>query len=228
MPGPGEPGHDSWPGETWKHGGVPAWVTGSYDPASKLLYWGTGNAGPWMGDQRAGDNLYSTSVVALDAASGAIRAHHQYHWNDSWDWDEVAAPLLIDVKRGGRTIKGLVHAGRDGYLWLLERTPHDIRFVDGTPYVHQNVFTRLDPESGRPEYDPTKVPRSGSRAEFCPSLWGGKDWPPTAYSPDTGYLYIPANENLCSAFTGEAAKYRRGELYMGVPFKKIEIGRAHV
>jgi alcohol dehydrogenase (cytochrome c) len=89
--------------------------------------------------------------------------------------------------------------------------------------VHQNVFTKLDPETGRPSYDPTKVPHSGGRSEFCPSLWGGKDWPPTAYNPDTGYLYIPANENLCSAFTGEKAKYRRGELYMGVPFAKIEV-----
>ena len=223
VPGPGEAGHDSWPGETWKRGGVPVWLTGSYDPATKLAYWGTGNAGPWMGDQRAGDNLYATSVIALDVASGQIRAHHQYHWNDSWDWDEVAAPLLIDLPRNGRTIKSLVHAGRDGYLWVLERSANDIRYVAGTPYVKQNVFTKLDPESGRPEYDPTKIPHSGGRAEFCPSLWGGKDWPPTAYNPDTGYLYIPANENLCSAFTGEKAKYRRGELYMGVPFAKIEV-----
>ena len=223
VPGPGEAGHDSWPGETWKRGGVPVWLTGSYDPATKLAYWGTGNAGPWMGDQRAGDNLYATSVIALDVASGQIRAHHQYHWNDSWDWDEVAAPLLIDLPRNGRTIKSLVHAGRDGYLWVLERSANDIRYVAGTPYVKQNVFTKLDPESGRPEYDPTKIPHSGGRAEFCPSLWGGKDWPPTAYNPDTGYLYIPANENLCSAFTGEKAKYRRGELYMGVPFAKIEL-----
>jgi len=223
VPGPGEPGHESWPGETWKRGGVPVWITGSYDPATKLAYWGTGNAGPWMGDQRAGDNLYATSVIAVDVASGAIRAHHQYHWNDTWDWDEVSAPLLIDLPRNGKLQKSLVHAGRDGYLWELERSANDIRFVSGQPYVQQNVFTRLDPESGRPEYDPTKIPHSGGRSEFCPSLWGGKDWPPTAYNPDTGYLYIPANENLCSAFTGEKAKYRRGELYMGVPFAKIEV-----
>lgn len=223
VPGPGEPGHESWPGETWKRGGVPVWITGSYDPDTQLAYWGTGNAGPWMGDQRAGDNLYATSVIALDVASGQIRAHHQYHWNDSWDWDEVAAPLLIDLPHNGKLQKSLVHAGRNGYLWVLERSAHDIRFVSAQPYVRQNVFTKLDAETGRPEYDSTKVPHSGGRSEFCPSLWGGKDWPPTAYNPDTGYLYIPANENLCSAFTGEKAKYRRGELYMGVPFAKIEV-----
>ncbi len=223
VPGPGEPGHETWSEAAWKRGGVPVWITGSYDPATRLTYWGTGNAGPWMADQRPGDNLYSSSVVALEVDTGKIRAHHQYHWNDGWDWDEVSAPLLIDVKRGERTVKGLVHAGRDGYLWLLERSPDAIRYVTAQPYVHQNVFTSLDPETGRPSYDPTKVPRTGQRTEFCPSIWGGKDWPPAAYSPDTGFIYIPANENLCSALTGEPAKYRAGELYMGVPFAKVEV-----
>ncbi|MEQ8494855.1 MAG: PQQ-binding-like beta-propeller repeat protein, partial [Gammaproteobacteria bacterium] len=223
VPGPGEPGFETWSEKAWKRGGVPVWVTGSYDPATRLAYWGTGNAGPWMADQRPGDNLYATSVVALDIDSGAIRAHHQYHWNDAWDWDEVTVPLLIDFPSGGRTVKGLVHAGRSGYLWRLERSADDIRYVDARPYVFQNVFTAIDPESGRPSYDPTRVPRTGHRTEFCPSLWGGKDWPAEAYSPQTGYLYIPANENLCSAFTGEPAKYRPGELYLGLPIDKLEV-----
>ena len=223
VPGPGEPGHETWPGDTWKRGGVSIWVTGSYDPATRLTYWGTGNAGPWIGDQRPGDNLYATSVVALDVDSGAIRGHHQYHWNDSWDWDEVAAPLLIDLEREGRTIKSLVHAGRNAYLWVLERSDGKISFVDATPYVRQNVFARLDPATGRPEYEPSRKPSTGKRVEFCPSVWGGKDWPPAAYSPKTGYLYIPANENLCSAFTGLPANYRRGELYLGVKFADIEV-----
>lgn len=223
VPGPGEPGHDTWVGESWKRGGISIWVTGSYDPQTRQTYWGTGNAGPWIGDQRAGDNLYATSVVALDVDTGAIRAHHQYHWNDSWDWDEVSAPLLVDVERAGRTIKALVHAGRNGYLWLLERGADDIRFVEAHRYVRQNVFTGLDPETGRPTYDPTKVPATGKRVEFCPSIWGGKDWPPSAYHPGTGLLYVPANENLCSAITGEPAKYRPGELYLGAQFSKIEV-----
>ena len=223
VPGPGEFGHDSWPGDSWKHGGVPVWVTGSYDPATKLAYWGTGNAGPWLGATRTGDNLYATSVIALDVTSGALRAHHQYHWNDSWDWDEVAAPLLIDVKRDGRLIKGLVHAGRDGYLWLLERGENEINFVAAVPYVHQTVYSKLDSKTGRPEYNPAARPKLGQRFEFCPSIWGGKDWPPTAYNPNTGFLYIPANENLCGALTGNAIKYKRGELYIGAPFDKIEV-----
>jgi len=223
VPGPGEPGFETWSEDAWKRGGVPVWITGNYDAETRLAYWGTGNAGPWMADQRPGDNLYSNSVVALDVDTGVIRAHHQYHWNDAWDWDEVAAPLLIDFPHGGRTVKGLVHAGRNGYIWRLERSADDIRFVDAAPFVHQNVFTAIDAESGRPSYDPTRIPRTGVRTEFCPSLWGGKDWPPEAYSPKTGLLYIPANENLCSAFTGEKAKYRPGELYLGLSFEALEV-----
>lgn len=223
IPGPGEPGHETWPGETWKHGGVPAWLTGNYDAATGIAYWGTGNAGPWIGATRSGDNLYASSVIALDVASGKIAAHHQYHWNDSWDWDEVSPPLLIDVTREGRTIKGLVHAGRNGYLWLLDRTAGAIRYVDAQPFVRQNVFTGLDEKTGRPTYAPDKIPAVGKKVAFCPSLWGGKNWPPSAYNPDTGLLYIPANENLCASFNATPARYLPGELYMGVTLSDIEV-----
>ena len=223
IPGPGEPNHDTWKGDTWKHGGASMWVTGTYDPDTNLTFWGTGNGGPWMAEARPGDNLYTTSVVAMNATTGEIKGYHQYHWNDAWDWDEVTPPLLVDFNRNGRDIKGLVHAGRNGYLWLLERTGSDIRFVDAEPYVKQNVFSAIDPETGRPTYDPTKIPRIGERTEFCPSVWGGKDWPPSAFNPRTGLLYIPANDNLCSSFKGEEAKYRPGEMYMGVTFANIEV-----
>lgn len=223
VPGPGEPGHDTWPGETWKRGGVPAWVTGSYDPATRITYWGTGNAGPWIGEARQGDNLYSSSVLALDIETGELRGYHQYHWNDSWDWDEVSAPLLIDIPRDGKTLKALVHAGRDGYLWVLERRADGIGYVGARPYVRQNVYTSLDPVTGRPTYDETKITRIGKRVEYCPSLWGGKDWPPVAYNPGSGLLYIPANDNLCGAVTGEEAKFRPGELYLGVSLANLEV-----
>ena len=215
IPGPGEPGHDTWPGESWRTGGAPVWITGSYDPALRLTYWGTGNPGPWTGDTRPGDNLYTNSVIALDIDTGKLAGHHQYHWNDSWDWDEVAAPLLIDLPRNGRTVPGLVHAGRNGYLWFLERSASGISFIDAKPYVAQNVFTSVDPRTGRPEYDPARKPAIGHRAVFCPSLWGGKDWPPAAYNPRTGYLYIPANENLCQEMEGEEVEYRRGQQFTG-------------
>jgi alcohol dehydrogenase (cytochrome c) len=192
------------------------WITGHYDPQLNLTYWGTGNAAPWPGDMHPGDNLYATSVIALDADTGKITGHHQYHWNDSWDWDEVSTPLLIDVQRDGRTIKGLVHPARNGYLWLLERTADAIKFVDAKPFVKQDVFTSIDQKTGRPSYNLERKPAKDKSATFCPSLWGGKDWPPAAYNPQTGLLYIPAHENLCSTLVGKEEPYEVGKRYLGI------------
>jgi alcohol dehydrogenase (cytochrome c) len=221
IPAPNEPGGDTWPGEAYKRGGGSVWITGTYDPETKLAYWGTGNASPWMADTRPGDNLYTSSTIAIDVATGAIKGHHQYHQNDSWDWDEVSAPLLIDIKRNGKVVKSLVHAGRDGYLWTLERTNGKINFVDAWPFVKQNVFTSIDAKTGRPTYDQSKIPHTGKTVNFCPSMWGGKDWPPEAYSPDTGLFYVPANNNLCSELSGEKVDYKKGELYIGVALENI-------
>jgi alcohol dehydrogenase (cytochrome c) len=217
VPAPGEPGSETWPkGDQWKTGGGSVWISGAYDPATNLTFWGTGNGGPWMGDQRPGDNYFTSSTIALDASTGQIKGFHQYHPNDSWDWDEVNPPVLVDYQRNGKNIKGLVYVARDGYLWWLERTADKINFVDGKPFVKQNVFKDLDPETGRPNVDPARQPGTGKKAEFCPSLWGGKDWPPPAYSPKTRLLYIPANENLCSALTGSAVSYTPGQRFTGI------------
>ena len=216
VPAPGEPGSETWPaGDQWKTGGGSVWITGNYDPQTNLAFWGTGNGGPWMGDQRPGDNLFTSSTIALDASTGKIKGYHQYHPNDSWDWDEVNPPILVDYQHGGRTVKGLVYAARDGYLWMLERTAGKINFIDGKPFVNQNVFLRLDPETGRPDVDPARQPGTDEKADFCPSLWGGKDWPPVAYSPKTRLLYIPANENLCTTMTGQKVTYTPGDRYTG-------------
>jgi alcohol dehydrogenase (cytochrome c) len=223
VPGPGEAGHDTWSGDAWKTGGAPVWIQGTYDPETKLAYIGTGNGGPWMPDNRPGDNLYATSMIAVDMATGQIKGHHQYHWNDAWDWDEVSAPVLIDIERNGQKFAGAVHAGRNGYLWSLARNDDgSIDFVAGEPYVKQNVFTGLDAESGRPVYDPAKTPGTGKKVTFCPGLWGGKDWPPEAYNPDTGLFYIPANDNLCAELGGvEIGEYKAGDFYIGVPLDEI-------
>jgi alcohol dehydrogenase (cytochrome c) len=220
IPGPDEPGHETWPGETWTRGGAPVWITGSFDPELGLTYWGTGNAAPWIGEARPGDNLYANSVVALDVETGRLAGYHQYHWNDSWDWDEVAAPILVNVDSAEGRIRGLVHAARNGYVWLLERSASGIRFVDARPYVHQNVFTRIDSVTGRPEYDPERTPGIGREAEFCPTIWGGKSWPPAAYHPDTGLVYIPANDNLCQTMEGEEATYVPGRRYTGTAVRR--------
>jgi alcohol dehydrogenase (cytochrome c) len=216
VPAPGEPGSETWPkGEQWKTGGAPFWVTGNYDPATNLAFWGTGNGGPWMGDQRPGDNLYTASTLAIDVSTGRIKGHHQYHPNDSWDWDEVSPPILVDYTRQGRTIKGLIDVARDGYLWFLERSDGPIRFVEGKPFVKQNVFRSLDPKTGRPDVDPARQPGTGKEAEFCPSHWGGKNWPPIAFSPRTRLIYIPANENLCTRMVGREIEYTPGKSYSG-------------
>jgi alcohol dehydrogenase (cytochrome c) len=216
VPAPGEPGSETWPkGNQWRTGGAPVWVTGNYDPETNLAFWGTGNGGPWMGDQRPGDNLYTSSTIAVDVATGRIKGHHQYHPNDSWDWDEVSPPILVDYQRNGRTIKGLIDVARDGYLWFLERTDGKINFVEGTPYVKHNVFRGLDPKTGRPDVDPVRKPGTGKLADFCPSHWGGKNWPPIAFSPKTRMIYIPANENLCGTIIGREATYTPGSGYTG-------------
>jgi alcohol dehydrogenase (cytochrome c) len=216
VPAPGEPGSETWPkGDQWKTGGGSVWVTGNYDPEAHLAFWGTGNGGPWMGDQRPGDNLYTASTIAIDVTSGKIKGYHQYTPNESWDWDEVSPPILVDYMRGGRTIKGLIDVARDGYLWFLERTDGRINFVEGKPYVKQNVFKSLDPKTGRPEVNPDRKPGTGKTADFCPSLWGGKNWPPIAFSPKTRMIYIPANENLCMTSVGREVQYKPGGNFTG-------------
>jgi len=230
VPAPGEPGSETWPkGDQWKTGGGSIWVTANYDPQANLAYWGTGNGGPWMGDQRPGDNLYTSSTLAIDAATGAIKGYHQYHWNDSWDWDEVSPPILVDYQRNGRTVKGLIDVARDGYLWFLERSNGPIKYVEGKPYVNQTVFKSLDPKTGRPEVDPEHKPGTNKKATFCPSLWGGKNWPPIAFSPKTRMIYIPANDNLCETMTGDRTSYRAGERFVGATYTfSVVPGADHV
>ena len=221
IPGPGEPGHETWSGDDWKTGGAPAWMTGNYDVETRTIYWGTGNAAPWPGETHPGDNLYSTSVLALDPDSGKMKSYFQYHQNDSWDWDEVDAPMLVDLQRDGRSIKSLIHPGRDAIFWVLERKLEGIKYVAGWPFVHTDVWKGIDP-SGKPIVDPAHKPGIGKRVEFCPSLWGGKDWPSAAYSQKTGLVYVPANENFCGGFTGEKVPLVAGQLWLGT--KPEDIG----
>jgi alcohol dehydrogenase (cytochrome c) len=222
IPAPGEPGSDTWKGDDWKTGGGSAWMTGTYDGDTNTVYWGVGNAAPWPGELHPGDNLYTSSVLALDPDNGKIKTYHQYHQNDSWDWDEVDAPMLVDLQRDGRTIKSLIHPGRDSIFWVLERTPTSINYVAGWPFVHTDVWKGIDPESGKPILDPAHKPVIGKRVEFCPSLWGGKDWPSAAYSQKTRFVYVPANENFCGGFTGERLPLDPGKLWLGT--KPEDIG----
>jgi len=222
VPAPGEPGSETWPkGDEWKTGGAPVWVTGNYDPETNLAYFGTGNGGPTVGDNRPGDNLYTASTLALDVATGAIKSYFQYHPNDSWDYDEVSPPILVDYQRNGRTVHGLVDVARDGYVWFLDRaslagSSPRISFVEAKPYVYQNVFKSIDPVTGRPDVDPDHKPGSNRRADFCPGSHGGKTWPPIAFSPKTRMIYIPANNNMCGSNMGVKTEYKPGKPFVGI------------
>lgn len=219
---PGEPGGDTWPGDSWKTGGGGPWITGTYDPAVNIAYWGTGNPSPWPPEPRKGDNLYTTSTIALDVDTGKITGHHQYTPNDAWDWDEVSAPLLIDTEHKGKKIKGAIRAGRNGYLWVLNRNGGKLEYVNAWPYVHNNVIKSLDPKTGRPTYDPTKTPGFHGKSHYCPSLWGGKDWVPESYSPESGLFYIPANNNMCAELPKAIEeKYKPGDLWIGYPLDGV-------
>lgn len=208
VPGPGEKGHETWKKEgkrpdAWKYGGGSMWMPGNYDPKTDNIYWGVGNGSPWLGDQRPGDNLYVASTITLNPADGKIKGHFQYHWNDSWDWAAMNAPMLLDIDNNGKKVPGLVSPQRNGLLYWLERKEDgSIDYLEGKKYVKNNAFKSLDPKTGRPTYDYEHVPVTGKRVGYCPSLWGGKDWNYEAYNPETGLMYVPVNHNMCNSFIG--------------------------
>ena len=197
VPAPDEPGGSTWRGDTYKRGGGSIWITGVFDPESNITYWGTGNPAPWIADDRPGDNLYTNSTLALDLATGTLKGYHQCTPHDSWDWDEVSGPLLIDTEIDGKLVKTATHAGRNGYLWILDRNQGQLKFLHALPFSNNNVFTSIDPKTGRPVIDESKRPGATHGGEFCPSIGGGKDWVPEAWSPQTKLLYVPANTNIC-------------------------------
>ena len=218
VPAPGEPGSETWPkGEQWKTGGAPVWVTGNYDPATNLAYWGTGNGGPWMGDQRPGDNLYTASTVALDVAHRAdqgplpVPPERLVGLGRGVAADPHRLPARRPHREGPRsTSRATATCG------FSSAAAGPIGFVEGMPYVKQNVFRGLDPKTGRPDVDPDRKPGTGKKVDdFCPSHWGGKNWPPIAFSPKTRMIYIPANENLCDWLTGNEVEYEAGERFIG-------------
>ncbi len=213
--GPGEVGFETWKApDTWQHGGGSTWVTGAYDPDNNMTYWGTGNPGPdWDPEFRPGDNLWASSVIALDAATGKLNWGFQYTPNDPYDYDEIGQHTLVDVKIGNETRKTVAHAARNGFFYVFDRT--NGQFMHGAAYVDKVTWTTgLDPKTGKPlQYDPGKavqvyVPgtvgsRAKPRADYCPSISGGTNWQPQSYNPQTGWLYTVATES-CQAVETKA------------------------
>jgi alcohol dehydrogenase (cytochrome c) len=217
VPGPGEPGNKSWAGDTWKNGSATTWVTGSYDPDTNLIFWGTGNPGPdWNGDKRSGDNLYSDCILALDADTGTLKWHFQFTPHDVHDWDSTEVPVLVEAEVRGKQRKMVVFPNRNGFYYVLDRTSGE--FLAGKAYVKQTWAKGLD-DSGRPILEPNKSPTLQGTPVW-PSVAGANNWYSPTYSPRTGLLYVASREAGALYFTGEA-EYSKGEQFNGGGFRSI-------
>ncbi|MEQ8408315.1 MAG: PQQ-dependent dehydrogenase, methanol/ethanol family [Gammaproteobacteria bacterium] len=187
--GPDDPNNDTWEGDSWETGGGPTWVTGTYDPEMDLIFWGTGNPWPDINNAvRRGDNLYTNSVVALHADTGELEWYHQTSPRDEFDHDSTSEPMVIDEMYAGQMRKMIVHVSRNGHVYALDRETGAFLFAD--EYTRVNWAER--DERGKPVlreefYEPA------DKVVF-PGLYGGKNWPPASYSPDTNMLYIPVTE----------------------------------
>ena len=211
IPGPGEPGHETWEGDDWEHGGASVWITGSYDADLNLTYWGIGNPGPdWNPDQRPGDNLYSDSVVALNPNTGELVWHFQFTPNDGYDYDSVQVPVLVDLDWNGEPRQLMLWANRNGYFYVLDRATGE--FLDGTPFVRVNWSSGLD-ENGRPNQTPQPM-----GAPTWPGNQGGTNWYPPSFSPRTGLFYFAAWEDYATIYRKEEIEYEPGRLYLGGGF----------
>ena len=214
IPGPGEPGNETWSGDSWKHGAGAIWVTGSYDPETNLTFWGTGNAGPdWNGDARLGDNLYTSSVIALDADTGKLKWHYQFSPHNEFDWDSTQVPVLADIPWQGRPRKVMLWANRNGMFYVLDRTSG--QFLLGKPFVKVNWATGFD-EQGRPMRTPGIEPTQAGTLVY-PGNQGGTNWYNPSFSPRTGLFYIPAWENSSSIYVKgeEPPDFVDGKMFTG-------------
>ena len=217
VPGRGEPKADTWQGPGIEHPGATTWLTGTYDPDLDMLYWPTGNPSPdLIGDDRQGDNLYSDSVVALDAKSGKLKWHFQFTPHDVWDYDAQETPALIDATWENRPRKLLVQANRNGFFYVLDRT--DGTFLLGKPYAANITWARGLTREGRPIVVPDMEPSlEGKRV--CPSLEGASNWYSTSFNPSTGLYYVQTNDK-CGIFTKTPMVWEAGKGYMGGSFKQ--------
>ncbi len=228
IPGPGEPGHETWGGDSWQHGGGSIWVTGSYDPELNLTYWGVGNPGPdWNGDPRPGDNLYTDSVVALDADTGKLKWYYQFSPHDEFDYDSVQVPVLADMewqgKDGRRTPRKLMFfANRNGIFYALDRATGE--FLMGKPFVTVNWMDGFDAK-GKPIRIAGKVPTTEGTLIY-PGNQGGTNWYNPSYSPRTGLFYIPTWANYSSIYIKAPEEFKEGQRYGGgFPKSPIPFGR---
>ena len=210
-------GKSTWPGEAWKIGGGTVWGFLSYDPALDLVYYGTANPGPWNPSQRPGDNKWTSGIFARDAKSGQARWFYQMSPHDLHDYDGINENILIDVDVGGTSHHALVHADRNGYVYVIDRVTGQV--LSATPYVPITTSSGVDIATGRISWNPDKTPEPGKTVrDICPASPGGKDWQPAAYSPRTHLVYIP-HQNLCQDAMTAQVSYIAGTPYVGAELK---------
>ena len=208
VPGPGEPGHETW-GGGWEHGGGSIWLTGSYDPDTNLTFWGVGNPGPdYNAETRPGDNLYTCSVVALDADTGKLKWHYQFTPADEFDWDAVQVPVLADISWKGQPRKVMLWANRNGFFYVLDRRTGE--FLQATPIAKQNWNAGFD--EGRPIRAANAIP-SRDGVLIYPGNQGATNWFNPSYSPRTGLFYVNVWENTHTIFARADQQYKEGSNY---------------
>jgi alcohol dehydrogenase (cytochrome c) len=192
IPGPGEPGNETWAGDSWRTGGAAVWNHAAYDPETNLAFWGTGNPyDVWDGSERRGDNLYSNSVVALDVDTGRLRWHYQFTPHDEIDYDATQVPLLADLVWRGEPRRVMLWANRNGLMYVLDRVTGEL--LHGKPFVVTNWWAGFD-ETGRPIRVPGIVPTPEGTL-MQPHVHGATNWAPPAFSPRTGLFYVAHWEN---------------------------------
>ena len=233
VPGTGEKGSETWKGDSGKFGGGVAWHIGSYDPKLNLVYYGTSNPAPWSAAVRGNDssdvgqytNLYTASVLALNADTGKITWHYQFTPHDAWDYDGVNELVFADLPVEGKKTPVLMQANRNGFFYVLERASG--KLVSAKPFIDGvNWATGIDLKTGTPIEAAGNVKRPGmarKASNICPNLIGGKNWMPMSYDQQTGLVYIPTM-NLCMDLEGIQADYKRGTFYLGVNFDLGKVG----
>jgi alcohol dehydrogenase (cytochrome c) len=212
VPKRGEPGSETWKGDAIDRPCASAWLTGTYDPQLDTLYWPTGNPCPdYDGSERLGDNLYSDSIVALDARSGRLRWHFQYTPHDVWDWDAQQPPVLVDLDWQGRPRRLLLHANRNGFFYVLDRTNGSLLLAK--PFVKKLTWAREIGADGRPVLNPGQEP-TAEGTTVCPAVEGATNWFSTAFSPETGLYYVQTLEK-CTVYTRQPHEWQAGKSYYG-------------
>ncbi len=218
--GPEDTGHATWRGtdaKAWEKGGGSTWASGAYDPELNLVYWGTGNAGPdYDGSAREGDNLYTASIVALDADTGRLRWHYQFTPHDVWDWDSTQNPVLADLTIGGQQRKTVMFANRNGFFYVLDRATGQL--IRGKPFIETSWAKEIQP-NGRPMLLPNSIP-SEEGTRICPDQSGGTNWMPPSFDKGLGLLFVTARES-CGIFYTWKDDYNPGDSFRGGAVQRV-------